>query len=42
MLELAVKSLVAYLLGSLMGALLLGGLRGVDIRTLGSGNAGGA
>ena len=41
MLELAVKSLVAYLLGSLMGALLLGALRGVDIRTLGSGNAGG-
>ena len=41
MLELAVKSLVAYLLGSLMGALLLGALRGVDIRALGSGNAGG-
>ncbi len=41
MLELAVKSLVAYLLGSLMGALLLGSVRGVDIRTLGSGNAGG-
>jgi acyl phosphate:glycerol-3-phosphate acyltransferase len=41
MLELAVKSLLAYLLGSLMGALLIGGLRGVDIRTLGSGNAGG-
>jgi glycerol-3-phosphate acyltransferase PlsY len=42
MLELAVKSLIAYLLGSLVGALLLGRLRGVDIRTLGSGNAGGA
>ena len=41
MLELAVKSLVAYLVGSLMGALLLGAVRGVDIRTLGSGNAGG-
>ena len=41
MLELAVKSLVAYLLGSLVGALLLGTLRGVDIRALGSGNAGG-
>jgi len=41
MLELAVKSLVAYLVGSLMGALLIGALRGVDIRTLGSGNAGG-
>ncbi len=30
----------AYLLGSLSGSLLLGRLRGVDIRTLGSGNAG--
>jgi glycerol-3-phosphate acyltransferase PlsY len=41
MLELAVKSLVGYLLGSLVGALLLGALKGVDIRTVGSGNAGG-
>ena len=41
MLELALKSLIAYLAGSLMGALLLGALRGVDIRTQGSGNAGG-
>ena len=41
MLELAVKALIAYLLGSLMGALLLGAARGVDIRSLGSGNAGG-
>jgi len=41
MLELAVKTLIAYLIGSLMGALLLGSLRGVDIRTQGSGNAGG-
>lgn len=31
----------AYLLGSLSGSLLLGRLRGVDVRTLGSGNAGG-
>ena len=31
----------SYLLGSLSGSLLLGRLRGVDIRTLGSGNAGG-
>lgn len=30
-----------YLLGSLSGSLLLGKYRGVDIRTLGSGNAGG-
>jgi glycerol-3-phosphate acyltransferase PlsY len=41
MLELAVKLLVAYLVGSLMGALLLGAVKGVDIRALGSGNAGG-
>lgn len=33
--------LAAYLLGSLSGSLLLGKLRGVDIRTQGSGNAGG-
>ncbi|MCP1374762.1 glycerol-3-phosphate 1-O-acyltransferase PlsY [Dyella lutea] len=33
--------MLAYLLGSLSGSLLLGRLRGVDIRTLGSGNAGG-
>ena len=33
--------IAAYLLGSLSGSLLLGRLRGVDIRTLGSGNAGG-
>ena len=41
MLELALKSLASYLLGSLMGALIAGRLRGVDIRELGSGNAGG-
>jgi glycerol-3-phosphate acyltransferase PlsY len=41
MLELGFKVLVAYLLGSVIGSLLLGRLRGVDIRTQGSGNAGG-
>lgn len=41
MLELGLKSLLAYLLGSVMGALLAGRFRGVDIRRLGSGNAGG-
>ncbi|MEX0733298.1 MAG: glycerol-3-phosphate acyltransferase [Steroidobacteraceae bacterium] len=41
MLELGLKTLIAYLLGSLMGALLVGAIRGVDIRELGSGNAGG-
>lgn len=33
--------LLAYLLGSLSGSLLLGRLRGIDIRERGSGNAGG-
>ena len=41
MLELALKSLIAYLCGALVGALIVGALRGVDIRELGSGNAGG-
>lgn len=42
MLELGIKSLLSYLLGSLMGSLIIGRLRGgVDIRTQGSGNAGG-
>ncbi|RPI17402.1 MAG: glycerol-3-phosphate acyltransferase, partial [Lysobacterales bacterium] len=41
MLELAVKTLLAYLLGSLLGSLVVGRLRGVDIREQGSGNAGG-
>ena len=41
MLELAGKSLIAYLLGAILGALILGVLMGVDIRTQGSGNAGG-
>jgi acyl phosphate:glycerol-3-phosphate acyltransferase len=38
--ELSVKALLAYLIGSLVGSLLIGRLRGVDIRTMGSGNAG--
>ena len=41
MLELGLKSLLAYLLGSLIGSLVMGRFRGVDIRELGSGNAGG-
>ncbi|HME37550.1 MAG TPA: glycerol-3-phosphate 1-O-acyltransferase PlsY [Steroidobacteraceae bacterium] len=40
MLELAVKLLIAYLLGTALGSLILGRLRGVDIRSMGSGNAG--
>jgi acyl phosphate:glycerol-3-phosphate acyltransferase len=40
--ELLVKILASYLLGSIVGSLLVGRLRGgVDIRKLGSGNAGG-
>jgi glycerol-3-phosphate acyltransferase PlsY len=41
MLELGLKVLIAYALGSVVGALAIGQWRGVDIRTLGSGNAGG-
>jgi glycerol-3-phosphate acyltransferase PlsY len=41
MLVLAAKLIVAYLLGSLSGSLIVGRFRGVDIRTQGSGNAGG-
>src|SRR6202051_4501669 len=40
MLELGVKMLIAYLLGTLLGSLILGRLRGIDIRSMGSGNAG--
>ncbi len=40
MLELGVKTLLSYLIGSLIGSLLLGRLRGIDIREQGSGNAG--
>jgi acyl phosphate:glycerol-3-phosphate acyltransferase len=40
--ELLLKVLTSYLVGSLIGSLIIGKLRGgVDIRTLGSGNAGG-
>jgi glycerol-3-phosphate acyltransferase PlsY len=38
--ELALKAVLSYLLGSVVGSLLIGRFRGVDIRTLGSGNAG--
>ncbi len=41
MLDLITKAILAYLMGSIVGSLVLGRLRGVDIRTLGSGNAGG-
>ena len=41
MLELGVKTLLAYLLGAVLGSLVMGRIRGVDIREQGSGNAGG-
>jgi glycerol-3-phosphate acyltransferase PlsY len=42
MLELGLKFTLAYFIGSVMGALLVGRLRGgIDIRQMGSGNAGG-
>ncbi|MEE8094018.1 MAG: glycerol-3-phosphate 1-O-acyltransferase PlsY [Gammaproteobacteria bacterium] len=42
MLELGLKFTLAYLLGSVLGSLVVGQLRGgIDIRKLGSGNAGG-
>ena len=41
-LELGIKFLISYLIGSLMGSMIIGGLKGgVDIREQGSGNAGG-
>ncbi|HEY3786388.1 MAG TPA: glycerol-3-phosphate 1-O-acyltransferase PlsY [Steroidobacteraceae bacterium] len=39
--SLLVRVVVSYLLGSIVGSLIMGRLRGVDIRRLGSGNAGG-
>jgi glycerol-3-phosphate acyltransferase PlsY len=41
MLELGLKVLISYLVGSVNGSLLLGRLKGVDIRQVGSGNPGG-
>jgi len=42
MLELGGKFLISYFIGSLMGSMIIGRIRGgVDIRTMGSGNAGG-
>ncbi|MCA1779460.1 MAG: glycerol-3-phosphate 1-O-acyltransferase PlsY [Xanthomonadaceae bacterium] len=41
MLDLTWMVMVAYLIGSISGSLVLGRLRGIDIRLMGSGNAGG-
>ena len=40
MLELVFKVLIAYLAGGVLGSLVLGKMRGIDIRKQGSGNAG--
>jgi acyl phosphate:glycerol-3-phosphate acyltransferase len=37
---LLLKALIAYLLGSVIGSLVIGRIRGVDIRSMGSGNPG--
>ncbi|MEM7613109.1 MAG: glycerol-3-phosphate 1-O-acyltransferase PlsY [Pseudomonadota bacterium] len=39
--DIILKLLLAYVIGSIMGSLLLGKMRHVDIRSMGSGNAGG-
>ena len=39
--EIIIKLVVSYLIGSTSGSILLGKLKGVDIRNMGSGNAGG-
>ena len=39
--EILIKLVLSYLIGSTSGSILLGKLKGVDIRNMGSGNAGG-
>jgi glycerol-3-phosphate acyltransferase PlsY len=41
MLQLGMNFILSYLVGSISGSMVLGRLRGLDIRTMGSGNAGG-
>ena len=40
-LEQVIKIIFSYLVGSISGSMLMGKFRGIDIRTMGSGNAGG-
>ena len=40
-LEQVIKIIFSYLIGSISGSMLIGKFRGIDIRTMGSGNAGG-
>jgi len=39
--ELLIKMILSYLLGSISGSMIMGKMKGVDIREMGSGNAGG-
>ena len=39
--DLIIKLILSYLLGSISGSMLMGNLKGIDIREIGSGNAGG-
>ena len=39
--EFIIKILLSYLIGSISGSMVLGKLKGFDIRSMGSGNAGG-
>ena len=41
MISVALKIIISYLLGSISGSMVIGKIKGVDIRTMGSGNAGG-
>ena len=41
MLQLGINFILSYLVGSISGSMVLGRIRGLDIRTMGSGNAGG-
>ena len=41
LMELIIKMILCYLLGSVSGSMLMGKLKGTDIRKMGSGNAGG-
>ena len=39
--QIIINIILSYLLGSVSGSMILGKIKGVDIRTMGSGNAGG-
>ena len=41
MIQVIINIILSYLIGSVSGSIVLGKLRGIDIRKMGSGNAGG-